>query len=148
VIYNITPIEYLEQTLFVSFCLLESRILKFKLLSSEALAPSRGSPYSAGLDLHSAQNIVLQPKAYTTIDTGIKIFLPQGWYGQIVPRSGLMAKHGVRCSTKTIDNDNEQERIMVVLFNHGKRDVLIHQGDRIAQLVFGLQQRIDHLVPL
>jgi len=62
--------------------------------------------------------------------------LPQGFEGQVRPRSGLAARHGVtQVNTPgTIDSDYRGE-VKVILINLGEEDFTIRRGDRVAQLV-------------
>jgi len=71
------------------------------------------------------------------IPTGLKIEIPTGFEGQVRPRSGLAAKHGITVlnSPGTIDSDYRGE-IKVILLNTSDQDFIINKGDRIAQLVF------------
>jgi dUTP pyrophosphatase len=63
--------------------------------------------------------------------------LPPGLECQVRPRSGLAAKHGITLpnSPGTIDPDYRGE-LKVLLQNTGAEAVVIHRGERIAQLVF------------
>jgi dUTP pyrophosphatase len=62
--------------------------------------------------------------------------IPPGWEGQVRPRSGLAAKHGVTLTNSpgTIDSDFRGE-VQVLLVNLGEERLAIRRGDRIAQLV-------------
>jgi dUTP pyrophosphatase len=62
--------------------------------------------------------------------------IPEGFEGQVRPRSGLAAKSGVTClnTPGTIDADYRGE-VKVILVNLGEEDVTIRRGDRIAQLL-------------
>ena len=70
------------------------------------------------------------------IPTGITIALPNGTEGQVRPRSGLAAKHGITVlnAPGTIDADYRGE-VQVLLVNHGDTEFLVTRGMRIAQLV-------------
>ena len=63
--------------------------------------------------------------------------LPLGMECQVRPRSGLAARHGITLpnSPGTIDPDYRGE-LKVLMQNTGDQPVMIHRGDRIAQLVF------------
>jgi dUTP pyrophosphatase len=95
---------------------------------------------AAGLDLIAAvpagAPVELAPGARATIATGIAIALPIGHEGQIRPRSGLAARHGVTVlnSPGTIDADYRGE-IQVILVNLGTDVFVVRRGMRIAQLV-------------
>lgn len=98
--------------------------------------PTYKSEYASGMDLHANKNINLYPDTYVLIPTGIYMEIPSGYEGQVRPRSGLAAKHGVTVlnAPGTIDSDYRGE-IKVLLINHGKNVFPIGKGDRIAQLV-------------
>jgi dUTP pyrophosphatase len=62
--------------------------------------------------------------------------LPVGTEGQVRPRSGLAARHGITVlnAPGTIDSDYRGE-LQVLLLNLGRRHFVVERGDRIAQLV-------------
>ncbi|HVY56578.1 MAG TPA: dUTP diphosphatase [Xanthobacteraceae bacterium] len=102
--------------------------------------PVYQSALAAGLDLHAAvpadAPVVLAPGKRALIPTGITLALPPGSEGQVRPRSGLAARHGVTVlnSPGTIDADYRGE-IAVVLINLGEAPFEVVRGMRIAQLV-------------
>ena len=106
--------------------------------------PSYATEHSSGLDLRSSEEVTLAPGAYTMVPTGIAIEIPVGFEGQVRPRSGLAAKHGVTClnSPGTIDADYRGE-VKVILINHGKLPVTFARGERIAQLVIAPYEKVD-----
>ena len=106
---------------------------------------SRVGPDASGIDLRAdlidmlgspSDFIVLATGERRMISTGVHIALPRGLEGQVRPRSGLAAKHGITVvnSPGTIDCDYRGE-IKVVLLNTGNAPFRIEHGDRIAQLV-------------
>jgi dUTP pyrophosphatase len=100
--------------------------------------PISASKFSSGVDLLSAEavDIVLKPGKIKLISTGIKIMIPEGYEGQIRPRSGLAIKHGITVlnTPGTVDSDY-RGIVKVILINLGEEDFKIRRGDRIAQLV-------------
>ena len=94
---------------------------------------------SAGMDLHAAigEPAVIEPRARLKVPTGLSVAIPHGYEGQVRPRSGLAAKHGVTVvnTPGTVDSDYRGE-IAVVLVNLGTEPVTIAPLDRIAQIVF------------
>jgi len=102
--------------------------------------PSYQSAFAAGLDLYAAvpadAPVVLAPGGYAKIPTGITLALPPGTEGQVRPRSGLAAQHGVTLlnTPGTIDADYRGE-VSVLLINHGDAPFEVTRGMRIAQLV-------------
>jgi dUTP pyrophosphatase len=93
---------------------------------------------SSGMDLMAAvkEEVVLKPGERKLIPTGIALSIPEGYEGQVRPRSGLALKHGITLvnSPGTIDADYRGE-IGVLLINLGHKPFTVSHGDRIAQLV-------------
>jgi dUTP pyrophosphatase len=102
-------------------------------------APGSATAASAGSDLRAAivSTMILEPGARALVPTGLEIEIPPGWEGQIRPRSGLAAEHGVTVlnAPGTIDADYRGE-IAVLLVNLGARPYPVRRGDRVAQIVF------------
>jgi len=102
--------------------------------------PAYQSAGAAGLDLIAAvaedAPLTVAPGARVQVPTGLQIALPAGTEGQVRPRSGLAAKHGLTVlnAPGTIDADYRGE-VGVLLVNLGTEPVTIARGDRIAQLV-------------
>lgn len=100
--------------------------------------PTYATAGSAGLDLSAAIDspLTLAPGTRALISTGIRLLLPDGWEGQVRPRSGLAWQHGLTLlnSPGTIDSDY-RGLIKVILVNLGQEAVRVQRGDRIAQLV-------------
>jgi dUTP pyrophosphatase len=102
--------------------------------------PEYQTEHAAGLDLMAAvpadSPVIIEPRAYAMIPTGLCIALPPGTEAQVRPRSGLAAKHGVTVlnSPGTIDADYRGE-IGIILINHGSESFVVMRGMRVAQLV-------------
>jgi dUTP pyrophosphatase len=102
--------------------------------------PAYQSALAAGLDLLAAvpaqAPVTIAPAGRAMIPTGIALALPPGSEGQIRPRSGLAARHGVSVlnAPGTIDADYRGE-VQVILINHGAEPFTVERGMRIAQLV-------------
>ena len=100
--------------------------------------PARATPGSAGMDLRAAvaEDVVLAPGARALIPCGFALAIPEGWEGQVRPRSGLAWRHGVTVlnSPGTLDSDYRGE-VLVPLVNLGGDPFTVTRGDRIAQLV-------------
>jgi dUTP pyrophosphatase len=94
---------------------------------------------SAGMDLHAALGapLTLAPLGRAKVPTGLAFAIPQGFEGQVRPRSGLAARSGLTVlnSPGTIDSDYRGE-VQVVLVNLGDAPVTIAPLERVAQLVF------------
>jgi dUTP pyrophosphatase len=102
--------------------------------------PAYQSAGAAGLDLAAAvpasAPVTIAPGQRAMIPTGLAIELPPGMEGQVRPRSGLAARHGITVlnSPGTVDADYRGE-ILVILVNLGNEAFVVERGVRIAQLV-------------
>lgn len=107
--------------------------------------PEYATEGSAGMDLRAnlAEAITLKPMERQLIPTGIFVELPEGFEGQVRPRSGLAIKYGLTClnSPGTIDADYRGE-IKVILVNLSQEIQTIQPGDRIAQLIISSYERV------
>ena len=110
------------------------KLLRFKKLSENATTPVRGSPYSAGLDLFSAERKIIGFCDRARIKTDIAVKLPPGTYGRIAPRSGLAANHFIGIGGGVIDPDFIGG-IECILFNHQDSPFVLTKGMRISQLI-------------
>ncbi len=98
--------------------------------------PGRATEGSAGFDIASAEDGVLQPMERRLFGTGFAVAIPSGWEIQIRPRSGLAFKHGVTLpnTPATIDSDYRGE-LKVALVNLGAEPFEVTRGMRIGQLL-------------
>lgn len=113
--------------------------------------PAHETEGSAGLDLRAClapddreKGLMLPPLGRALVPTGLALALPDGFEGQVRPRSGLAVRHGITVlnAPGTIDSDYRGE-IMVPLINLGDRNLAICHGDRIAQLVVAVHSRVE-----
>jgi dUTP pyrophosphatase len=102
--------------------------------------PRQQTAGAAGVDLLAAlpagEVLTLAPGKRALVPTGLAMAIPEGHEGQVRPRSGLAAKHGVTVlnTPGTIDADYRGE-LKVILINLGDAPFEIRRGERIAQLV-------------
>jgi len=100
---------------------------------------------SSGMDLFAslAQEVTLVPGERKLIPAGISVAIPEGFEGQIRPRSGLAIQKGIGIvnGPGTIDGDYRGE-VGVLLINFGKEPFTIRNGDRIAQMVISSVTRV------
>lgn len=119
-----------------------------KKLHPAAKEPTYGTKEAAGADLYAVvedievagktfpQVIILEPGQRKMIRTGLALEIPEGFEGQVRPRSGLAFKNGITIvnAPGTIDSDYRGE-ICVILLNTSDEGFMVNTGDRIAQLV-------------
>jgi len=110
---------------------------------------------SSGMDLFASleKEVILEPGERKLIPTGISVAIPEGFEGQIRPRSGLAIRNGIGIinGPGTIDSDYRGE-IGVLLINFSIEPFTIRDGDRIAQMVITIVSRaiceeVDNLPP-
>lgn len=112
--------------------------------------PAYATEGSAGMDIRAflSSPVILQPLERQLIPTGLYIQLPENHEAQIRPRSGLAIKQGITClnTPGTIDSDYRGE-IKVILINLSGEKQVIHNNDRIAQMVIAKTVKAElHLV--
>ena len=108
-----------------------------RLLHGEGLPlPAYATSGAAGMDVVSAEDVMITPGARHAVATGLAVAIPEGYEIQVRPRSGLALKHGVTVPNTpgTIDSDYRGE-LKVILINLGAEPFAIARGDRVAQLV-------------
>ena len=109
-----------------------------KKLNSRVKLPSYKTKGSSGMDLMAFldESISIIPQKSELIPTGISIAIPENTEVQIRPRSGLAAKNNISIlnTPGTIDSDYRGE-LKVILYNHGDKEFIVKNGDRIAQMV-------------
>lgn len=90
----------------------------------------------AGLDLAAAAPVTLAPGGRALVPTGLRVAIPAGHAGFVLPRSGLALRSGVTVlnAPGLIDSGYRGE-VGVLLINHGAEPITIGRGERIAQLV-------------
>src|SRR5689334_24205964 len=109
-------------------------VLRFKQLDERATLPARGSAFSAGLDICSIEDLVIEPHQRATARTGLAVAIPHGFYGRIAPRSGLAAQHGLDVLAGVIDSDYRGE-LCCLLYNTGDAAITLPAGSKICQLI-------------
>ena len=109
-----------------------------KKLNSKVQLPKYKTDGSSGMDLIAfiESPINIKPQESALIPTGISIAIPKNTEVQIRPRSGLAAKSSMSVlnAPGTIDSDYRGE-IKIILFNHGKKEFIINNNDRVAQMI-------------
>ena len=109
-----------------------------KKLHPKVKLPSYKTHGSSGMDLMAfiENSIKINPNSSALISTGISLAIPNDCEIQIRPRSGLAAKSNISVlnTPVTIDSDYRGE-IKVILFNHGPKEFIVNNNDRIAQMI-------------
>ncbi len=113
--------------------------IKIKKLYDSATTPTKSTEKSAGFDLYACIEtaITILPDNTVLVPLGFATEIPEGYFGAVYARSGLATKYGIRPANcvAVIDADYRGEW-KVPLHNDGNEPFCIHNGDRIAQVVF------------
>jgi dUTP pyrophosphatase len=118
-----------------------------RLSHSEGLPlPDYSTAGSAGMDLRAAvkTEVRMRPGERARIPTGLCLEIPDGFEGQVRPRSGLASRKGITVlnSPGTVDSDYRGE-VQVILINLGQEEGMVSRGDRIAQITFHRVERVE-----
>ena len=110
--------------------------IRIKRLLEDATIPTQGTPGSAGYDLYAAQGAEVPSGETVSIDTGLAMAIPDGYFGAIFARSGLSKDEGLRpCNCVGVVDSSYRGSVIVALHNDSKFDRVVKTGERIAQLV-------------
>ena len=115
--------------------------LKFRLLTEDAIAPTRKHSGDAGLDVYSNENIIIEPGDQTVVRTGVALAdAPNNVVIQVWPKSGLDTQYGITTGAGVIDRGYRGE-IYILIRNLGKKRYIIRKGNQIAQLLVVVIER-------
>ena len=114
-----------------------------ELIHDAARLPEFKTEFAAGADLYAIEDVTLAPRERKLIPLGFKIEIPEGFEGQVRPRSGIALKKGITLinAPGTIDSDYRGE-MMAAVINQDIHAQEIQKGERIAQLVI---KRVEHV---
>ena len=127
--------------------------VKIVRIAPDVIIPTKAHDTDAGFDLYAycpdatfyswesgcqlnVKGVKVRPNETYKFHTGIKLAIPDGYWGGIYARSGLATKCGLRPANcvGVIDSSYRGE-IIVAIHNDSNETQLVHNGDRIAQLV-------------
>ena len=109
-----------------------------KKLNPKVQLPAYKTSGASGMDLMAFINqpIKIAPNTSSIVPTGLSLAFSEDYEIQIRPRSGLAAKNNISVlnTPGTIDSDYRGE-IKIILFNHGNKEFIINNNDRVAQMI-------------
>jgi len=131
-------------------------MILFKRMEVGAKLPRKQREGDAGFDLYALEDTVLPRNvngivAQKSVRTGIKVEIPEGFFGLVTGRSGLAFNQGIHNFNGTIDC-NYRGEIKILLVNHNNIEYKVEKGDRLAQLLivpitnFGFEE-VEELSP-
>ena len=125
-------------------------------VSKKELTPVVGSAGAAGMDLRCNLNLrpdqeclLVRPNESTVFGTGVRVAIPGGWVGLVLPRSGMGFKYEVMLANTcgVIDSDYRGE-IKIKLVNRGRKDLYLDNYDRVVQMVVVPHWEMEHIQQL
>jgi dUTP pyrophosphatase len=111
------------------------RPIQIKKLRPDAKLPVYSLPGDAGMDLFSAEDVVIAPGARHSVSTGIAIRIPAGYVGLIWDKGGLSHKKGLKTLGGVFDS-NYLGEYLIGLVNLGTEDFVVKKGEKVAQVLF------------
>lgn len=110
----------------------------FKKVHPDAVLPTYAKPGDAGMDITSAEDILLEPGHWYAVSTGIASEFPPGYVLLVCSRSGLAKNEGVAVlNAPGVVDSGYRGEIKVLLVNHSTHlGYAVKKGQKIAQLLF------------
>lgn len=102
-------------------------------LGENAKVPTKATDGSAGYDIYAPSFETIPDKTTWKYDINLQMAIPRGYYGRILSRSSV-ANNKLITLAGVIDSDYTGW-IQVLFYNLGDDPYVIHEGDRIAQIV-------------
>ena len=106
----------------------------------EIQLPVRMTARSAGWDIFSNEEIILEPNQQHTFWTNVKVHLYSDEFLMLLPRSSIGIKYNLMLANTVgiidadyYENPDNDGNIGVCLYNYGKVPVKVDKGMRIAQ---------------
>ena len=117
--------------------------IEIQKIHPDAKLPAYAHRGDAGVDLYSVVDRVLRPGERALIPTGLKMAIPEGYEGQVRPKSGLALKHGISVlnTPGTVDAPYRGEVGVILINLDPKTPYEIKKGEKVAQMVFA---RVEH----
>lgn len=110
--------------------------LPVKLEHPDAVLPTRAHRTDAGLDLYSAETVIIKAGSQGVVNTGISVAIPEGAAGFVFIRSSVGFKRNSTLSNSVgVIDSAYRGAIKVAITNHSNIDFEVRKGDRVAQIV-------------
>ena len=104
-------------------------------LDENVAMPRHAKDGDAGVDLASKEEVKILAGAIGTVHTGVRVEIPEGFVGLIVPRSST-GKLGLRLSnTVGVIDSGYRGEIMCKLLNCTDFDITVKQSQGVVQLL-------------
>ena len=110
--------------------------LQVKKIHPDAYDPKYNYESDSGFDLHSVEEVIVEPLGRSIVPTGLVFGIPEEYEIQIRPKSGLALKQGLTVlnTPGTVDAGYDGE-IKVIIFNTTNKPITINKGMKVGQAV-------------
>jgi len=117
--------------------------VKIKKLHQNAVIPTFAYTGDACMDLYAVESVFFKPGDIRFIRSGLAFGIPDGYYIEVRPRSGLSKNSQliILNSPATIDFGYRGEVVVFMKSLNSDRSVVIKEGDRFAQIL--LKKKIE-----
>jgi dUTP pyrophosphatase len=125
--------------------IVEEEVIKFEKLNDEAILPVRATEASAGYDIHTIEDGILNPGDRKIFKTGLAIKLPKEYYAAVVSKSGRTIKEGliVANAPGIVDADYYPNEIGIILYNIGTQTIKVEKGSKVAQIIIHKYYKVE-----
>lgn len=115
------------------------------------ILPVRGSSKSAGYDLASPIDVIIEPHSSVLVWTNIKVYMAEDELLQLHVRSSIGIKRNLMLKNTTgivdsdyYSNESNDGNIGLALYNTGDEAVVIQKGERLVQGIFMKYLTVDN----
>lgn len=118
--------------------------LKVK-LADGVPTPRHAREGDAGMDLTARESVSIPPNGIVMVGTGVRAAIPEGYFGDVRPRSGMASKRGVTiANTPGVIDSNYRGEIMLPLYNLDMwRSARVEAGERVAQMLILKHETVE-----
>jgi dUTP pyrophosphatase len=120
----------------------------FKIINGGKM-PTRGTKYSAGLDLYANDEYLIKPQQTLLVSTGVALdqaeidkregnnpFFRQTIYAQLHIRSSLALKGLILTNGVGVIDIDYPDEIKLIISNISNEEIKVSRGNKIGQLIF------------
>lgn len=106
------------------------------ILMDGAPTPRHAKAGDAGLDLTTRQTVEIGPHETVKVKTGVRMEIPQGYFGLVAPRSSVAANRGITlANTPSVIDSGFRGEILLPLHNLCDNPMTVERGERVAQII-------------
>ena len=115
-----------------------SKYITIKYYTENELAnePYQATENSAGYDVFAAEIKTFLPNSVDIISLELRWAIPNGFYGKMFPRSGILREHFVSIDAGVIDADFRGIIQVLMVNHHPQKTFTVRAGNRITLVVF------------